>query len=391
MRWHRAAWAMGALLLAAGCVEDAQPTLDRDTRRLDGGRAVDAGSADRGPDAGAADAASRADARSDDAAAVGPDAGCSEGASAERDCPEGGTQSRRCGPAGWEAWTPCPTPCPDAAPSPIEVEAVHGDVVELSGLVFAPFAPRPSGPYDWVALEGPSGPPHQPVDHFYDAMRPANGGPPDDRETPEALWYVGPPGRYVIALFVGGDGRANCAVPHALLHLQATPRPTPRMRVTLAWRTDGDADPDDDEGADLDLHLLHPSGRNWFSAPPDCYGENPAPDWGEPGPRHDPALFADERGGAQPEVITLPWPEETGPLGARYCVGVHVFSLTTPDGELGPTHATVQVFEDDGLLFSAEQVLDIVDQFWTPVCVEVTPDALVAHARGDLQTPGPTP
>lgn len=388
MRWQSAAWVSCALMVGAGCVEDAQPTLDRDTRRLDGGRTVDAEPSDAAPpDRGARDAGADVGWWSDDAAPAGPDAGCAEGARAERDCPEGGTQSRACGPAGWGPWTACATPCPTVEPTPIAAEAVHGDVVELSGLVFAPFAPRPSGPYDWVMLEAPGREPTQPVDHFFDPMRPANGGPPDDRETAEALLYVGPPGLYVIALYAGGRGPANCTVPYARVHLTASPRPTPALRVTLAWWTEGDADPDDQDGADLDLHLLHPNAPNWFSTPWDCHPNNPSPDWGETGPVHDPLLFADETGGAVPEVITLAWPEETGPLGAFYCVGVHVFSLGTPDGPLGRTHATVQVFADGALAFSAEQVLDAVDQFWDVACIDVAPDDVEVHLHDRVFSP----
>lgn len=81
--------------------------------------------------------------------------------------------------------------------------------------------------------------------------------------------------------------------------------PEAALSIALAW---------DDADADLDLHLLHPSGR-WFDRLYDLYYANATPAWGRPG------LTEQLRGGAEPETILI----DRAARG-RYLVGVLFFS-----------------------------------------------------------------
>lgn len=386
MRWHSAAWVGGALLVAAGCVEDAQPTFEREARRVDGGRTADVGSGDLGPEAGAGDATAPSDVRPVDATTIGPDAGCAAGARAERDCPAGGTQSRVCGPGGWQPWSRCPAACPEGPARAVEAVVDADEIVELSGLVFRDFEPRPWVAFEWVVVERPEGSAAGVVESYLDARSPRNGGPPDDPSTPGALLVADVPGHFVVELYVDG-GAGRCATPFARVALNAMAPIVPRVRVTLAWWTEGDPEPADDQGTDLDLHLLHPSGSNWFVSPWDCHAQNPSPEWGPVGPDANPELLSDEFGGALPEVIVLDTPEETAPLGGGYCVGVHFFSLRELRGEAGPTHPTVRVFEHDTLVFEAVQVLEVEDQLWDVGCIDVSPDGVEVRLHDRVLSP----
>lgn len=377
MRWQSAAWLSCALIVGVGCVEDAPaPTVERETRRLDGGGTGDAEPSDDGPDDGAPDAQGRADARwwpddpLADATVTGP--GCVEGTSAERDCPEGGTQSRVCGPAGWAPWTPCPALCLEGAPRAVEAEADAGELVDLGGLVFRSLEPRAWVTYEWVVVERPAGSVAAIVESYFDAGDPAEGGVPDDASTPGALFTADVPGPYVFELYVDG-GAGRCAAPLARVVLTALAPPLGRLRVTLHWFTEGDASPLDGDGVNLDLHLLHPHGSGWFQFPWDCHAQNPSPAWGPDGPSGDPWLVADRPAGPGPEEVIINTPEETAPLRSGYCVGVHVVSRGGGGAELGATYVTVRVFDGNASVGEALEVLDTVDQLWEVGCIDVAP------------------
>jgi hypothetical protein len=83
------------------------------------------------------------------------------------------------------------------------------------------------------------------------------------------------------------------------------------LRVEMAWSTTGD----------VDLHLLHPTGTQWFSSPLDCYYANTRPTW-DGGGAQAPGLDVDNVTSFGPENIRIDAPV----LGHTYRVGVHAFS-----------------------------------------------------------------
>ncbi|MCB9538624.1 MAG: hypothetical protein H6704_20480 [Myxococcales bacterium] len=387
-------WGLVVLVAAVGCVKDApeptiapEPMVDRPTRRLDGGRAADAGPSDVGPpDQGARDAGPDVGWWREDAAAATPDAGCTEGARVERDCPEGGTQGRLCGPAGWAPWTPCEAACPEGEPRVVESQVDAGELVDLGGVVFRDFESRRWVRYAWVVVERPDGSTAGVVESYFDVGDPSGGGPPDDPSTPGALFVADVPGHYTFELHVDG-GAGRCAAPLARVALTALAPPLSRLRVTLVWFTEGDRSPFDAEGVNLDLHLLHPFGTGWLQIPWDCHTQNPSPAWGPDGPAGDPWLVADVLAGPGPEEIVVDTPEETAPLGGGYCVGVHVFSRGGPDGELGVTLATVRVFDGNTTIVTVARELDTVDQFWDVGCIDVAPGAVEVNLHDRVLAP----
>lgn len=149
-------------------------------------------------------------------------------------------------------------------------------------------------------------------------------------------------GRYVVRVQVhDARGLAACQPAFASVEVE----PTAPVHIDLTWMTPGDADEADqgvDFGTDLDLHLLRreppevAKAVDWFHASQDVFWDNRHPDWGDPGPAHDPSLDRDDVDGGGPEIVTLQTPEpKTG-----YFVGVHHWKANG----FGPARPRVRVY-----------------------------------------------
>jgi hypothetical protein len=120
-----------------------------------------------------------------------------------------------------------------------------------------------------------------------------------------------------------------------------------------------------------DLHFAHPRAQGWgaLAHPYDCFSGTPLPDWGtlDEG-SDDPNLRLDDTNGRGPEVITLERPEDTGPLGGSYGIGVHYYRSRGPLGEVdfGPSVATVKIYEQERLLGTFQRLLNSASEFWEP-------------------------
>ncbi len=112
----------------------------------------------------------------------------------------------------------------------------------------------------------------------------------------------------IAAVAVAAPSEA-CPQPAAVVEIHAVPDDD--IYLELVWHTAGDADESDTDGSDVDLHLLHPGGRAWATAPADCYYDNRAPDWGPRGPSGNPSFEIEDSNGAGPEALTLNTPEDT--------------------------------------------------------------------------------
>ncbi|MCB9529398.1 MAG: choice-of-anchor D domain-containing protein [bacterium] len=266
--------------------------------------------------------------------------------------------------------------CPQARAANDEFYVVPLDVVVLDGSPSIDqdgIDARPVA-YEWVITSRPDGSVSQPHESFYDPAQPANGGLPDDIETPTAVFFVDLAGTYTAELRVrdnlGLDSIA-CENP-AVVTIVA--KPEEAIHVQLVWRTPADDDETDLQGTDLDLHLLHPVASNWFDSIYDCHYANPIPDWGQIGnSADDPSLDIDDINGAGPENINLDQPEPTEALGAPYLVGVHYYnSRDRVDGtEYGPSFATVRIFIEGELSWDftdngnpGEKEMQAQDHFW---------------------------
>jgi len=126
--------------------------------------------------------------------------------------------------------------------------------------------------------------------------------------------------------------------------------------------------PTDFEGADVDLHVLHPQGGDWFDRRYDCFFGNRAPDWGAEGNVDDnPHLELGESDGPGIERLVFDEPESTAALGDPYRVGVHYYraEIGSPLEMLaGPSEVTVQIFFAGRLAFERTRVLPETNAFW---------------------------
>ena len=263
--------------------------------------------------------------------------------------------------------------CPVAAVGQAEYAVLPLDIVELDGDpsvdVDGP-GERPTS-YTWVVVERPVGSTAQPVERFENPRDPANTGVIDDEGTSSALFFADLTGRYVIELVVEdalGFRAPSEACPQAPARVVIEARPNEDLHIELVWDTPGDPDQTDGNGADVDLHLLHPRGRNWAQAPLDCYYANASPDWGPAGRAGDPSLDIDDVNGAGPEVINLDQPEDTTELGGQYRVGVDYYRSEdyTQDGggNWGPSRATVRIFLGGVEAGSWSRELAATHEFW---------------------------
>jgi hypothetical protein len=201
--------------------------------------------------------------------------------------------------------------------------------------------------YEWVITSRPEGSVSQPVERFNDPQQPADGGLPDDRATPFALFFIDLPGYYTAELRVRdqfGLDSVACRNP-AVVTIVA--EPDEAIQVQLSWQPISEEDLGRERAADLDVHMRHPNAPAWFTSPYDCYFNNPTPDWGQlNNPQDDPFLDLDDFSSNGPENLTLAVPESTEILGGEYVVGVDYYRQTDRvDGYVyGPARAYVRVF-----------------------------------------------
>lgn len=283
--------------------------------------------------------------------------------------------------------------CPEAIVAADEFTVLPLDVVDLDGSASV----DPDGPdgrpvrYQWVVTQRPMGSTAEPVERFNNPVRPQDGGPVDDPTTPLARFFVDLAGDYTLELRVTDNldlsaPSDSCEAPNSIVRVHATPNED--IHVQLVWRTPADPDETDTEGTDVDLHVLHPNGQNWFSAPLDNYFANPNPDWGRVGDdTDDPSLDIDDVNGAGPENINLDNPENTAMLGGQYRVGVHYYRSDDIFGgrDWGPSFVTLRVFlggvpafdntvDGIGMNPPGEKQLRQTDDFWEAVGIIWTPD-----------------
>jgi hypothetical protein len=270
--------------------------------------------------------------------------------------------------------------CPIAVPAQPDFEVQPLDVVMLDG---SP-SRDPDGRvvrFEWVVVSAPEGSGSVPGERMLAESDPAVGVVDDDRETPQATFWVDLPGTYVLELRVRDAqdlGPEGC--PSAVARVGIVAAFAEAVRVELTWRSPGDPDPADAAGADLDLHLLHAWAEGWFTAPYDCHFHNPTPDWGLlDNPDDDPALLLDDDHRGGPEVVALRNPENTTALGAPYIAGVHYYrSADRRTGfDFGPVVATLRVFVDGELAWDytdagqpGERAMEAEDHFWDAVDIE---------------------
>jgi hypothetical protein len=307
----------------------------------------------------------------------GGDAVCDEGEEEIAACEGPGERRRVCAQGAWGAWSPCPdvAGCPQPIVGEPELEVQPLETVSLDGS-----GSRAGGGrlvrYEWVVVDRPEGSTAEPLESFASPNRPQNGGAPDNLTTPRAVFFVDLAGTYEFELRVTDNGgrsapSEDCPGPRA--RMRVISRSGGGVHLQLVWSTPGDGNEADDQGADLDIHLRHPTGRTWSTSPHDCYFANNSPDWGPAGSSGDPSLDIDDVASAGPENINLETPEETGPLGGPYKVGVHAWNLFGSFGnaDLGPSDVTLRIFLDGELEFEAERrfvadkdLWEAADIFW---------------------------
>lgn len=113
--------------------------------------------------------------------------------------------------------------------------------------------------------------------------------------------------------------------------------------ITLNW---------DQLGSDVDLHLRPPGGVAYigWDYPNDCFYRNTNPDWGVQGdPSDDPLLYWDCIEDCTFEQITLDKVTDSG----TYKVLIHYYR----DHDLGPTTATIEVFQGSIKVFEGSNTL----------------------------------
>jgi len=267
--------------------------------------------------------------------------------------------------------------CPVAVAGDGEpLRAQPRDVVVLDGSG----STDPDGPggrpvtYEWTVVAAPPGAAARLVEGFFDAERPADGGPPDDSSTPAAMLFVPLAGAYLVELRVVdamdlASPSQLCPAPHSRAHISVGGGDE-GVHVELVWDTPGDPDQTDMEGSDVDLHLLHPTARAWNVAPQDCYYANTQPDWGAEGPGNNPRFLLDDVDGAGPELLVLAEPEDTVRLGGPYRLGVHYYRANNlRGGTWGPSDATVRVSVGDELVWEFRRELLDTGHFWEAAAI----------------------
>ncbi len=271
--------------------------------------------------------------------------------------------------------------CPHANVPEDEITVRPLEVVVLDGSPsFDPDGPdgQPVA-YEWVFIDRPAGSVSSPHEAFFDPASPANGGVDDDPSTPQAVFFVDLPGVYTAELRVrDANGLTSTACGHDA-QVTIVAQVVHGLHIQLVWRTPADEIVGDNQGTDLDLHLLHPFGDTWFSAPYDCYQANPIPEWGQlEYLADDPLLDLDDIDGDGPENILLEAPQNTDELLRPYVVGVYYAQSAdrVTGTELGSSFATIRVFvggelawENPGDPADGREMLEAGD-FWEAVQIE---------------------
>ncbi len=227
--------------------------------------------------------------------------------------------------------------------------------------------------YEWTVIQRPAGSTSEPVERFRNVLRPQDGGPEDDPATPQAQFFVDIAGEYVIDLQV--TDLLNATAPSEICRQSAArvrvlADPLDDIHLQLVWETPGDPNQTDEAGTDLDLHLLHPEGADWFDSRYDCSFLNATPDWGgNYQVSDDPSLDIDDRNGAGPENINLDNPQNTDQISGRgqYLVGVHYYRSTQGNFggvEYGHSQATVRIYLEGVLAYEGEERLEATNAFW---------------------------
>jgi len=283
------------------------------------------------------------------------------------------------------------------------VAAVDGEIFEVRPLDIVTLDGSPSidpdGPnglpvnYEWTVIERPEGSTAQPLERFENLVRPADGGEPDMVSTPRAQFFVDLAGEYVVALRVVDNAgatapSAHCVQEDAVIRIRAVP--SHALHIQLVWSTEADEDLMDNKGTDVDIHLLHPEGENWFTpmGGPDCFWRNRNPDWGEPNVRDDdPSLDIDDINGAGPENINLDAPQDTTVLSAPYRVGVHYYQAVMDPfgtGDPVPSEATVRIYLNGVPAFESRQTLTETGEFWNVGNIHWTDEDPTVEAVGGV-------
>ncbi|MAD60660.1 MAG: hypothetical protein CMH49_03975 [Myxococcales bacterium] len=260
------------------------------------------------------------------------------------------------------------------------IAAVNNDRLDVLPLEIITLDASPStdsdGPsgrpvsYEWVVISRPDGSTAQPVERFFNPLRPADGGEIDNPSTPTAQFFVDLAGEYVFGLVVTDDlgfSAPSNTCPQQEVEVVVNSLPDEDIHIELTWTTPGDANETDTEGTDVDLHFRHPNSQEWNRSPYDCYFANPNPDWGPSGPVGNPSLDIDDVNGAGPENINLNDPEFTDQttIPGPYLVGVHYYSsggLFTAD--YGASEATIRIYLGGSLAGTYTRVLQSTENFW---------------------------
>lgn len=267
--------------------------------------------------------------------------------------------------------------CPVAAVTESRLDVLPLEIITLDGSASSDMD-GPSGmpvSYEWVVVSRPEGSTAQPVERFFNPLRPADGGEPDNNSTPTAQFFVDLAGEYVFNLVVMDDlgfAAPSNTCPQQEATIIVNSLPDEDIHVELTWTTPGDPNETDTEGTDVDLHFRHPNAQRWNQSPYDCYFANPNPDWGPTGPIGNPSLDIDDVNGAGPENINLNDPEFTDQttIPGPYLVGVHYYQsggLFTAD--YGASEATIRIYLGGSLAGTYTRVLDVTDNFWEVVGV----------------------
>jgi hypothetical protein len=125
--------------------------------------------------------------------------------------------------------------------------------------------------------------------------------------------------------------------------------PAEKLLVELFW---------DNSVTDLDLHVERTQSSPLFTAPDDCFYQNRAPDWGNPGPSDDPLLKRDALTGYGPEVFGY-----VNPIDSTYRVTV-VFANDHLSATPTST-ATVRIYEFGVLKAELTRALQHTNDVWS--------------------------
>lgn len=236
-----------------------------------------------------------------------------------------------------------------------------GTTIELDGRdSYDPNAVSPPGIYswEWTLVSSPAG-----------SNASISAG--NDERFGELVTGSNMAGRYIVQLRVRDINDFTWSEP---TRYELTVFPVTGITTLLTWTTAVN---------DVDQHLVNETdGGALFDTMNDCFFQNLRPDWTPMGILDgDPDLHHDEVNGYGPEIMELPTPTD----GYQYHLYVHYFS----DDGLGPTDATVQVFENGTQIaefqheqLTGNQVWDVAAFNWSGATktVAITPvDAISTY------------